>query len=358
MQTHPAYRVLIHQATLEKTKKYLHSLINGTISGGRYLRHNLANQNLAELSPENFLQLLINTKIPQIFAESAVAGDGSDWTMTELSILGDISIAVPVTVFDDGRHCRPDVHSNPFQATLLYTPGALLKNGRGQIPADWPEVVHDGKISRQGLYSLYARRLLPSFAFANRAAQEKNTKALITLPGLGCGCFAGPFQGQLGALLQQVIAEFISKNIQQFPYIRAVYFDPYAECRNQRLEFEHISFLVRPLTQGNETKPQLCHPMHFEDTPGEFAHCDLFSLVAWDHVSWPGNDFYGGSRMTDDGVKSAATDSMAVMTGVDGVYNPKTYSYNPPKTYRNWREVVTQLQLKIQLHNNLVIQPD
>jgi len=42
----------------------------------------------------------------------------------------------------------------------------------------------------------------------------------------------------------------------------------------------------------------------------------------WDHVSWPGNDFYGGSRSTDDGVKAAATDSMAALTGVEGRYAP------------------------------------
>ena len=35
--------------------------------------------------------------------------------------------------------------------------------------------------------------------------------------------------------------------------------------------------------------------------------------MAWDYVSWPGNDFYGDLRNTDDGVKAAATNSMEVM---------------------------------------------
>ena len=46
--------------------------------------------------------------------------------------------------------------------------------------------------------------------------------------------------------------------------------------------------------------------------------CELYSMVAWDHVSRPGNDFFGGARATDDGVKAAATDSMRTLTGIAG----------------------------------------
>ena len=68
-------------------------------------------------------------------------------------------------------------------------------------------------------------------------------------------------------------------------------------------------------------------------------------MVAWDHVSWPGNDYWigaasslaicdaftrgmhmmltmigpvrPGKRCTDDGVKAAATDTMRALTGVE-----------------------------------------
>jgi len=79
--------------------------------------------------------------------------------------------------------------------------------------------------------------------------------------------------------------------------------------------------------------------------------------VAWDHVSWPGNDFYGGSRSTDDGVKAAATNSMTVMTGIEGQYNPVTYHYEPPTKYRNWAAVVQQNNLRIKVEQNLSILP-
>ena len=41
--------------------------------------------------------------------------------------------------------------------------------------------------------------------------------------------------------------------------------------------------------------------------------------------------FTGGGRATDDGVKVAATNSMAVMAGVEGRYNRGTYQYPPPQ---------------------------
>ena len=68
---------------------------------------------------------------------------------------------------------------------------------------------------------------------------------------------------------------------------------------------------------------------------------------------WPGNDFYIGSRATDDGVKAAATSSMAVMTGVEGRYNPSRYMYEPPVGYSNWLEVVRRGCLKIKVKGNL-----
>jgi hypothetical protein len=42
---------------------------------------------------------------------------------------------VPVRIFDHGRHHRPAVHPEPLSATLLFIPGALLRNGRGCVPA-------------------------------------------------------------------------------------------------------------------------------------------------------------------------------------------------------------------------------
>jgi hypothetical protein len=274
-----------------------------------------------------------------------------------MSILGDIGVAVQVEVFDDGRHRDPEIHGEPFQATLLFVAGALLRNGRDCPPADWHVVTAGGKIDRDGYRRLCERRLLPALAYANGQAGAEGKQALVTMPGLGCGQFAGPFRGRMGGHLRDAMVALLDKHAANLPNIKAVYFDPFDECANERLEFGGLSLMVRPLTQGNHGKPQLCPPSHYAEQGDDFGDCLLFSIVAWDHNSWPGNDFYGGSRATDDGTKSAATSSMRSMTGIEGSYNSLTNTYDPPDNYRDWEQVVHDLKLRITVEGNLVVLP-
>lgn len=353
----PAYTTLLSKKTYARAEQYYQALKTGTPAGS-YLQQKLVNNDLAHLTVEQLLELLVRTKIPQIFAESAVAGDGSDWNLTELGLLGDMAIAAPVTFFDNGRHANPDVHHPPFNGMLLFVPGALLRNGRSHTSADWQEIVTaDNQIDEDAYFRLYERRLLPSFLYVNQQMRQRGKQAFITVPGLGCGMFAGPFQGQLGEKLKRVLQAFVVKYAADFTHIRAVYYDPYRECQNERINLNGIRFLVRPLTHGNETKPQLCHPTTYQEPGDDFSNCELVSVVAWDHVSWPGNDFYLGSRATDDGVKGAATDITAVMTNILGNYNPRTFKYEPPFIYRNWNELIIQQKIEIDVLNTLVVLP-
>lgn len=350
------YKILIHWKTLQKVETYQKAaLATKEIKSGSYLRSFLEEKDVASLEISEFIELIIRTKRPQIFAECAVYGNGSDWSQSELSILGDINFSVPVTVYDNGKHSSPKLHSEPFCANLLYIPGALLRNDLGKIPADWEEVTISNQINSDAYYSLYERRLLPAFLHADSIAKQNNQQALITIPGLGCGQFAGRFQGSLGFELQKTIIRFLKNHSIRLPNIRAVYYDPYKECDNSRIEIDHISLFIRPLTKGNIGKPQLCNPRDYEENDDNFSGCRLFSFVAWDHVSWPGNDFYIGSRATDDGVKAAATNSMAVITGIEGNYNTQTNKYNPPSEYRNWRDLIFAKRIQLYIEENLVV---
>jgi hypothetical protein len=346
--TAPRYSIVIPDETRARVAASLQSLRAGKAKPGSLLRHRLKGLDLQSLAESEFLGELVDTKWPQIFAESAVTGDGSDWTLEELGILGDISVAVPVTVFDDGKHFDPTPHDPPFPATLVYTPGALLRNGCGMTPVDLPEVTTpDGELSPEGYYGLYRRRLLPVFRYVNERA-GKPRSAVLTIPGLGCGQFAGNFRGRLGAALQSALERFLAEHGAAFPNLKAVYYDPYSECKNARSELHGIAFMVRPLrAEGNADKPQLCRPAAYAEAGDDFSGCSLFSVVAWDHVSWPGNDFYAGSRATDDGVKAAATDSMFALTGVEGSYHRGMAQYRPPAEFPTWGDVVRREGLRL-----------
>lgn len=156
------YTILVPGQTLSRAEDLLAELrLNRSRAGGS-LQSVLAEVPMESLAPLDLLALLFDTRRPQIFAESEVAGDGSDWSLAELSLLGDVSVAVPVTIFDDGAHRHPAVHATPFRGMLVFTAGALLANGHGHTPADWPEVVsRDGRVDPDGLLNLYRRRLVP-----------------------------------------------------------------------------------------------------------------------------------------------------------------------------------------------------
>jgi hypothetical protein len=351
-----SYQVVINRETFDRASAYLERLKAGS-SPGRYVRDRSKDIDLYQLTTIEFIELLMRTKRPQIFAEFEVYGNGTDWNQEELSILGDISIVTPVIVYDNGRHRHPDRYPVPFAATLIFTPGALLRNGNQITPVDWEEVTINDEINPDGYYRLYERRFIPAFIHANEIAKQKGKMALITIPGMGCGQFAGKFRGQLGSQLRKTLITFLQTHGNKFTNIKVVYFDPYQECENQRIEIDRISLFVRPLTKGNIDKPQLCQPQKYAEDGDDFTDYELFSFVAWDHVSWPGNDFYLGARSTDDGVKAAATNLMTVMTGVEGGYNRQINSYCQPGKYENWKDVVRKNKLQLAVVDNLIVLP-
>jgi len=340
-----SYELLLSAETERKITSYTEQLKNSSAVAGERLKTILSSSSIPyDCGYHEFTRLLLQTKIPQIFAESDVSGDGSDWNLIELSILGDISTAVSVCIYDNGAHVNPVVHPEPLQGYLFYVPGALLRSS-GAMPCDFHEITVDGDIDDDAYLKLYERRLLPVFHRANMICRLEGKKGFLTVPGIGCGQFAGRFAGSLGHKLNQTIKTLLAENYHKLDSIEAVYYDPYKECTNERETYGDITYFVRPLTQGNDSKSQLCSPVYLQDSGDDFSECLLLSVVAWDHVSWPGNDYYIGARMTDDGVKAAATDTMYKITGIEGTYCEQTNRYLPPEKYSNWEEVVNQHRL-------------
>ena len=82
------HTLIIPVETRTRLAEYLTLLQANITSAGKRLRDHRAGTELAALTDSKFLDALLNTKPPRIFAESAVAGDGPDWSLTELGILG------------------------------------------------------------------------------------------------------------------------------------------------------------------------------------------------------------------------------------------------------------------------------
>jgi hypothetical protein len=342
------YTFFISNVTKNKFDNYLTLLKSGG-RPGIYLRNELKNKHISKLSLVDFIECLIATKHPCISAESEVFGDGSDWNQTELSLLGDICVSVPVMIYDNGSHLNPKIHNSPFKGTLLYVPGALLQARPDGIAADWKEIIKCGYFDETSYYQLIERRLLTALLHANVVSAQRQRRAIVTIPGLGCGMFSGAYRGKMGTRLLTALKKMLLKNASKLSYLKLIHFDPYQECVNHQESFGQTLFRVRPLLQGNFKTNQLCLPKMYEEGPDDFSDCDLFSVVAWDHVSWPGNDYYDGLRVTDDGVKSAATNSMEVLTGFEGSYNLHTNLYQPPRSFVTWGELVTQFSLKLKV---------
>ena len=275
--------------------------------------------------------------------------------MTELGLLGDISIGLSVTIYDNGAHQDPYIHEDPFAGHLVYTPGAFLRNDQGYTPADWSAVTQNGDFDKEKYYRLYERRLLPVFHYISTNALKRGRPAFITIPGIGCGQFAGPFRGQMGHLFRAVLYRILEVYGKSFSGITAVYYDPYNECVDETVQINNIHFMVRPLIHDNSGKSQLCRPSFLGNDLNDFSKCELYSFVAWDHVSWPGNDYYVGDRMTDDGVNAAATDTMFMMTNIKGHYSKDQKRYVPPTNYNNWNEVVNRNNIKLGITDNMFI---
>lgn len=340
------YSVVMHSETRQKIEDYTRDIRNGKVKPGACLQKEIDGFFSNTINAEAIYMLLLKTKRPRIFAESEVAGDGSDWNERELSILGDISIAIPVNIFDDGRHTDPEVYDKPFSGMLLYVPGALLASSSDSETADWNEVTTGGEIDQDSFDRLYLRRLLPVFKYASADAVRFGHQALLTVPGLGCGQFAGTFSGRIQEHLKKSIEKILSDYHEDLPGIKMVWYDPYQNCSKSTGTFGHIEYRVRPLTENG--LPQLCPPEDYEEKDDDFSNCRLYSVVAWDHVSWPGNDFYAGCRVTDDGVKAAATDTMFRITGIRGNYDSQKKMYLPSRAYRNWEEVLQENNIPIQ----------
>ena len=87
--------LIVPPETQAKLARHASDLRSGSARPGARLEARLDGAQLGKLTDEQLLPVLLDTKAPCIFAESEVRGDGRDWTLQELALLGDLSVAGP-----------------------------------------------------------------------------------------------------------------------------------------------------------------------------------------------------------------------------------------------------------------------
>lgn len=359
------YDIVLHELSLQKLVSYKNEIEKGEASPGvlldnEFKKLKLSSHQLSTISAKEFLNILLSTKKPCIFAESAIQGNGRDWNNQELSILGDIDVTMTATIYDNGiwspRSHDFKVHTPPFEGHLMFAIGALLETSGSFISPDYLEIVdqNTNTIKQASYNSLIERRLLPVLTYANEKAKKDGNSAFVIIPGIGCGVFAGIFRNNMAFYLHRALESLLERHGQNLSNISCVYFDSYSQLENTSRKIHNIQYRVRPYALSNDNRrTQLSKPVNFQEKGDDFSKCTLYKIVAWDHVSLPGNDYFAGSRSTDDGVSAAATNSMEIITGIKGNY--ANGLYRPPTKYRTWEQVAADNGTKLFGSNNVYV---
>ncbi|XP_055314414.1 uncharacterized protein LOC129575260 [Sitodiplosis mosellana] len=359
MENKPNYDVVLSQESLDMIVSYKNDLFASKAKPGTYLKKVLDARKslLDQTSAEKFVEYMLLTKKPKVYATEEIRVDGTDWNETEFQILGDLNIAMNVEIYDNGVWDPNEpafrVHNPPLNGALLFTNGPLLRSRSvvGMTP-DLKQIISGDDIDQDKYNRLVERRLVPLLCYANENSKKDNQRALVTIPGLGCGVFAGKFLGQMGQHLNQALQNILKKHAKNYDNIACIYFDPHRECTNETQQFDRVSYRVRPASQNNG-RSQLCKPNEYEEDGDDFSDCKLHKVVAWDHLAFPGNSYFVEHRWTDDGVVGAATNSMRVITGSKGIYD--NGDYFPPEGYENWKEVVDKNQIILRAKDNVKV---
>lgn len=348
----PNYKLVTHENSIKNIEHYKKQLEADINISGKSLRSKLATvfsgKEVKDLTTNEFIELLLATKWPIVFADRQSYVSHLEWSPEDARVLGDIGVAMSVKAFDDGEWCKPKVHSPPLDAYLLYLPGALLVK---DCNVDYSEVVISGVFNEDKYFELYERRILPMLRFANDEALATKKKAIVTVPGMGCGEFARGLGLSLTNYFNDVLKKLLAKYSAQLPEISLVYFAEFAPGVSMSESHKYGNIKYRHTKSGHKDyKNLLERPEEYQIESGEdYSNHILFAFVAWDHVSLPGNDFFVFSRNTDDGVKAAATSSMTSLLGVEGEYDAKKKMYKPKRSdLGNWENIAKKIEFRLE----------
>jgi len=362
------YKILINQETLNEAQKYLQKIQNSIdhdpkhcisslqkLVGSRMIEQmqklageidkKIDKDFILHLRLEDWMHMIINTKVPHIFSESisytpsSIESYNNTWSIIEQNILESTIITTAVTIYDNGGYGNNSIiHKNPFEGELIFVPEPVLTKEVIKHILSSQRIVYDGQFDEEEFIKQMKQKLLPTFLYANQQSTSEN-QAWITVPGISCGVFGGRFGNyfngskQTPKALEKAIRQLLQEHHDALLNIAGVHLDTYAtesltqgEFRENigKIEFRGIEGQRGYNTKEGERYPKLSAPKTFDI---KRKKCKLFSIVAADALSLPGNDMNTGFKCTDEGISAGGTNLPTVITGKQGKYEYKGKKY-------------------------------
>jgi hypothetical protein len=346
-QNYNSFTFVLSQETTDWVTQYLDDLKNEQASPGTHLGKILENQDLTTMTPAQLIRCILNTKQPKAFAEEVLKSKDSRskscYTDLELRILARIGTVTPTYVRNDGGHYNSfKNHDTELPCYMGVVSAPLFTQDGGSL--DDALLEHAHKINIDLYNQEIEQRLLPVLIQMNQQAESNGDLLSVTIPGLGCGLFAGPLSGksEIFTSLQNALKQLLEKHGSQLGNIKEIYFDTFAMIFDQptSTKIYEIDFVcVSSSNTSYSTRRQLAK------APEKLT---LATIVAGDLLSWVGNDMWVDSRATDEGVKCGSSLALVQIACAHGIdfhqfqYNETLGKYEPAN-HEGWNNLGARL---------------
>lgn len=325
-------------------------LLNVLIKEGKIKEHcnnNDLQQALKKIQDtDELLDLIVKTKglqsIEKKYAETQSNYDGGNFNQQEFEILSRINTFIEGNeAYDNGAKEPGAPYDKPMPIDLFITNGMVLKGVANTV--DFQEI-SKCKAEKEKTYFIknnLVERLLPGFLYANNKAIKSGQKTVITIPGIGCGEFAGEYKKFAYKALQAAIAEILEKNPNLENGIESVIFDTWVKTPKitKHQNINDVNFFTLA-SQDSKTKNYgINSPTEklyelikesFEDAIEVPKNCSRTGFVAGDQYQTPlCADFklQNARAVTNEGWVGSSNNGAILALGI----NPEYIEYSEEK---------------------------
>lgn len=321
---------------------------NGLI--GARLFHVLKSSDFKKLNVEEFINALLKTTKPLLFAEDnfELKGNGTDWTELEFQLLSRIARIIPdVDVYATSTYNpqKKDLITDDKKpkATLLFVNGALLAGCK----ADKNRVIDKDEQFNKEMYDQFLiQNLLPSLIYANTSAGTDG--AAVTIPVIGGNQFAGDYKVEINDYYFEAIKKLLANNKHLLPNIKHVII---TGCAPEKCAIEDSNITL-------QSTPTYCGL--YPQSITKDKNLKTFCCIAGDPVSFPGNDMYRSSPSTSEGGTCAQTNVFEKITREKGAHMTNSMGSGKflPSKGGTWEGVCHTNEVALDFDQLVIVSPE